>query len=276
MDTVARVLGQSLTDKLKQAVIVENRPGAGGSIGTQYVRQQTEDENVALLTTASFVAAPLLNPGAKYDPVSDFQPICGIFDSFAFVIANGSVPANSLSEFIEFAKSSEHPIEAGTPGPSGGSHVVSLYLAKRAGFEILPIPYKGNADMELGVVSGDVKMIITTLSPSILSHVKEGRLKILGVSSRERLPSLPDIATVSESVPDFYVDGWGGLYAPLNVDSRRLTQVARAVESAIKDQQFRELMESLMFTQKFYTGVEFRQATKRLYEAYKLMLRETG
>ena len=88
MDSVARVLGNHLGSKLKQTVVVENRPGAGGAIGTQYVRQQNGTGNIALITTASFVATPLLNPGANYNPVADFQPICGIFDSYAFVISS--------------------------------------------------------------------------------------------------------------------------------------------------------------------------------------------
>lgn len=273
MDAVARVLGNHLGSKLKQTVVVENRPGAGGAIGTQYVRQQNGNGNIALITTASFVATPLLNPGANYNPVADFQPICGIFDSYPFVIVNGALPANNIAELIQFAKKSQHPIEVGTSGLSGSSHVASLYLAKQAGIEILPVPYKGVPEMELAVVTGDVKLIFTTPSPSGVAHVKEGKLKYLGVSSAKRLPSLPEVSTISEAIPNFLVEGWGGLYAPLGVASERVEQVSAAIQEVVQEQDFKKLMQTLMFTERFYTGPQFKEATSRLFNANKEMLR---
>lgn len=273
MDSIARLIAIHLGTKLKQPVVVENRPGAAGAIGTQYVRQQNSNGNIVLLTTASFVATPLLNPGANYNPVTDFQPVCGIFDAYGLVIANGSLQANNIAELMQLAKRSKNPIEVGTSGPSGNSHIVSLYLAKKAGIEILPVPYKGGAEMEMAVVAGDVKFIFTTLSPSIVANVREGKLKYLGVSSEKRLPSLPDVGTISEAIPNFLVDGWGGFYAPLGVAADRLEQISGAIQEVAKEQDYLRLMQTLMLIERFYTGQQFKEATARLFSASKEMLR---
>lgn len=276
VDAIARRFATALPQHLKQPVIVENRPGAGGAIASNYVKQLRADPNALLFTTASFVSAPLLNPGANYDPVTDFEPVSGLFDSFGFLIVNSRIPASTVREFVDYARSLPTPLAVGTTGPSGSSHVASLYLAKLAKFEILPVPYKGGSELELAVISGDVGLVLSTLSPTLLAQAKSGNIKVIGISASRRTEGFAGIEPIADVVPGFGVNGFGGVYAPLGVPAQRIQELSRAMKEAVADQEIKQMLRTLLNIEHHYPPAEFRKLTQDTYASYQLMVAAVG
>jgi tripartite-type tricarboxylate transporter receptor subunit TctC len=212
-DTLTRIIAQHLGIALKQTIVIENKPGANGAIAATQVARSAPDGHTLLMTTNSpHSAAPTLNKTIAYDPVTDFVPVTRV-GSYTFVVAiNRTVPATSIRELIAYAKGNPGKLSYGSGNTSG--IVAGETLKRRAGIDILHVPYKA-VPLAINDVLGErVSMVMSDLTPS-LPHIRAGTLRPLAVTRLQRSALLPDVPTLHESgVTEFEMDSWAGLVAP--------------------------------------------------------------
>jgi len=212
-DIVGRLIAQKLGETLPGAVVVENRPGAGGNIGTVYVAKAPRDGHTLLMTISSAQAinpAVYKNPG--FDPVKDFTPLALVGSVPNVLVVNPAFPAKNLAEFLKLVKANPGKYPYASAGNGTLNHLLGEMLNSTAGVKLQHIPYKGVAPAMTDVIGGQVPMAFTSL-PSVLQHLKAGRLVAIGVSSPTRSPVLPDVPAIGEQVPGYSGTLWVGLFA---------------------------------------------------------------
>ncbi|MEQ1773889.1 MAG: tripartite tricarboxylate transporter substrate binding protein [Burkholderiales bacterium] len=229
LDLVARLLAKSLTGDLGQQFIVENRPGAGGTIGVDLVAKAPADGYTLLIVQSSITVNPSLQRKVPYDPVKDFEPISKVSSYMFFVVAHPSLPARSVKELIALAKSKPGLINYASVGVGSGTHLAGELFGHMAGAKLTHIPYKGTGQVMPDLLGGQVAL--TFGSTTVVPHVKSGKLIALGVTGAKRSPVLPDTPTVDESgLKGFEVTAWNALFAPAGTPQpivNRLNELTR-------------------------------------------------
>jgi tripartite-type tricarboxylate transporter receptor subunit TctC len=212
-DGLARAIAQEILTETKQSVIVENKPGASGGIAAQYVARAAPDGSTVFMTTNTTQAAnPYLFKKLTYDPVKDFAPVALLVKGYLLMVANSSVTAKSVSDFISLAK--KHPKQYTFGAGSSSSRVAGELFQQMAGVELTYVPYKANPNAMIDLVGGQIDMMIVDLTTS-LPHVRAGRLHALGVSSLTRSALVPELPTLSEAgLQGYQISYWNALYAP--------------------------------------------------------------
>jgi tripartite-type tricarboxylate transporter receptor subunit TctC len=213
-DVVARSVAQPLGDALGQSVVVENRPGAAGVIGTEIIAKSPPDGYALLLFVDGNSMMPAAIRDLQHDPVRSFAHITLLGRGSLVLVVHPSFPANTLQELIQYARRNPAEVSFATPGKSGPQHLSFESLKTLGGFQAEHIPYKGGGQAIVDVVAGQVKVGMLGMAPS-LPHIKAGKLKAIAVTGRERSALLPEVPTVAESgFPGFEVAQWQGLVAP--------------------------------------------------------------
>lgn len=213
-DAMARVLAKNLTDSWGKPVIVENRPGASGNIGSDQVAKSPADGNTVLVTITAMIQAPYIYPRMPFDPFTAFTPVAlGAYSTDIFVVAN-SVPANSLKEFVALAKADPGRYNYGSYGNATSSHIHGEMFKSQAGIDMLHIPYKGAAPLMNDILGGQLSAAFvdaTTARP----HLKSGKFKVLASTGSNRLKSLPELPTFTElGYKSFEPYGWAAVFVP--------------------------------------------------------------
>jgi tripartite-type tricarboxylate transporter receptor subunit TctC len=214
-DILARVVGQKLTDSLGHQVVVDNRPGAGGTIGSRLMLDAVPDGYTILIaTTSTHAIGPHLYAKPPYDPVNDFSAITGISSTPTVLMVSASLPARSVKELIALAKSKPGGLNFGSSGVGTQFHLSGELLKLLSGINLVHIPYKGTALVYPDLISGQVSLLFDT--PSVaLPFIKAERVRALGVTGAKRTPALPDVPTIAEAgVPGYNADLWFGLWGP--------------------------------------------------------------
>ena len=196
-DNIARLMAQRFTESWSQTVIVNNRPGAGSTIGTSAVAKSAPDGHTLLVTTFAFAAAPALQK-VSFDPIKDFAPITELASLPMMLVVHPSLPVKNLQEFIALAKSSAGGLDYASSGPGTSTHLAAEMFNTMANVRLVHVPYKGNAEVFNALLGGHIKVHFS-LVPSAIAHVRAGKLRVLAVTSEKRLPYLPDVPTVAES-----------------------------------------------------------------------------
>ena len=232
-DTVARLVGQKLSDALGQPVIVENRPGGGGVIASEIVARSAPDGYTLYLVSTSFTAAPALPSKLPFDTLRDFAPITRLSTVPGALTVHASMPVKSVRQLLALAKARPGEVTYGSAGIGSGSHFAGELFKIASGVNILHVPYKGSALVTNALLSGEV-MVGFGNPISALPHVQSGRLRILGVTSARRWPLLPQFATVAESgVPGYEQLIWNGISVvagtPQPIVARIHAELARAI-----------------------------------------------
>jgi tripartite-type tricarboxylate transporter receptor subunit TctC len=214
-DNSARVIAEPLAQRLGQQVVVENRPGASGNIGTQQVAQSAPDGYTLLLGfDGTMVINPHVFPKIPFDTLKDFAPVTKLGDATLILVAHPSVGAKNLSEFLSLAKNSSKTWSYGTSGTGGTPHLAGELLKQRTGILLEHIPYKGGGQAITDVVGGQIPLVFTAIATA-QQYVRNGRLVGLGVPGAKRSASLPEVPTFIESgLPGFDVSAWTGIFAP--------------------------------------------------------------
>lgn len=212
-DTVARIIGPKITEELRQPVIVDNRPGAGGVVAADAASRSAPDGYTLFLPSSS-VAINMHSARAKYDLIRDFAAI-SVVGTLPFVlVVHASLPVGTIRELIALAKRRPKEVNYASTGTGGTGHLLGELLRTSTGIEITHVPYKGSGAAATELISGQVHMLFTNLS-SMAPHVKSGRLKALGVSGSQRSPLLPDVPTMAEAgYPQLDIGTWFALVAP--------------------------------------------------------------
>jgi tripartite-type tricarboxylate transporter receptor subunit TctC len=233
VDFVTRGAADELSKLWGQPVIVDPRPGGGGSIGSEIVRISPPDGYTLLTGTHSgMVAAPLLNPSVKYHPLKDFTPITQMVNSPFYLIANAQLPANSLKELLALLKAQPGKLNYGSVGQGSSTHLAFEMFAYTAGIQALHVPYKGTAPMIIDLLTGTLQLTFTSI-PTVLPHVKTGKLKVIANGSMKRSVAVLDAPTFNEAgLPGFESVTWYGLFAPARLPRAQLKEMnATAVKA---------------------------------------------
>lgn len=215
VDSIARLIGEKLSTKYGQPVVVENKPGAGGSIGTEFVARAPADGYTLLLVSPGHAVVPSLQKGVAWSPVRDFRAIAGIGVVPNVFVVHPDVSAKTMPELIELAKKSSAPLTYATAGIGTSNHLSGELLAQEAGIRLTHVPYKGQPDAMSDLLAGRVTMMPLTTALA-LPHIKTGKLRALAVTTAKRASAMPDLPTVAEAanLPNYEVGTWFGLVAP--------------------------------------------------------------
>jgi len=275
-DILARSIGQQLSERLKQPFVIENKPGAGGNIGTELVVRSAPDGYTLIVDSVGPIAVnPTLYKGLSYNPITDLIPIVQIADVPNVLVVHPSLGVKNFQELIAYAKANPGKLNYSSTGIGTSSHLSGFMLSKRAGIDAIHVPYKG-ADALNDLLSGRVQFMFATI-PSVIQHIQAGRLIPIAVSSARRSRSLPEVSTVIENgLPGFEASSWFGFFAPKGTPEPVITQLNRTVNEilavpAIENQMIREGADPVGGT-----PAGFGQFVLREYEKWMLVVRESG
>ncbi|MGE8363940.1 tripartite tricarboxylate transporter substrate binding protein [Cupriavidus basilensis] len=239
-DIVARLVAADLSQRLGQQVVVENRPGAGGNIGTQTAARAAPDGYTLLMTISSTQAInPSLYRQVPFDPVRDFEPISPVASVPNVLVANPAFPARTLPELISMAKAKPDFYRYASAGNGTLNHLLGEMLNSMAGIKLEHVPYKGVAPALNDVLGNQVPLAFASL-PSVLAHIKAGKVRALGVSSARRSPFAPDIPAIGETVPGYSGDLWVGLFAVKGTPKEVTQKLAQTMQAALADKTLRD------------------------------------
>ena len=244
-DVVARTLAQVMAKSLKQPIVVDNSQGAGGTIGTTKVARASGDGYTLLLMHIGFATAPSLYRTLQYDPAKDFEPIGLVVDVPMTVIAKPDFPAKNVKEMIEYVKNNKTKVTYANAGIGSASHLCGLLLLSAMQADITTVPYKGTGPAMNDILGGQVDFMCDQTT-NTTGQIKGGRVKAYAVTSRNRLPSLPDLPTLAESgLPGFEVNVWHGLWAPKGTPKPVVDKITASLLEALKDPLFTGKMAEL-------------------------------
>jgi tripartite-type tricarboxylate transporter receptor subunit TctC len=213
-DIIGRIMGQKLNETLGQPVIVDNRPGATGNIGAEIVANANPDGYTVFMATLSVAISPAFYKSLPFDPVKSFVPVAMVASVPLLLVVHPSMPARSVKELIEIARSKPGAFNYASVGNGSPQHLSAELFKTTAGVNLVHVPYKGGGQATAAVLQGEVQLFFAGMPPA-LPHVKAGRLRGLAVSTAKRSPSAPEVPTVSEAgLPGFEADNWNAVLAP--------------------------------------------------------------
>jgi tripartite-type tricarboxylate transporter receptor subunit TctC len=233
-DTLARTIGQKLTDALQQQVVVDNRSGANGNIGMEIVAHAAPDGYTILLGyIANLGIGPGLYAKLPFDPVRDYAPITQLASSPNILAVHPSLPVKSLRELIAYAKTNPKKLNFASSGVGSIGHLTGELLNRSAGVDMVHVPYKGSGQAVIDLLGGQVQMMFSGMS-SVMQHIKAGKLRALAVTGAQRSPAVPDVPTIAESgFPGFEATAWYGVLAtagtPKTIVDRLHDEIVRAL-----------------------------------------------
>ncbi|HYF16296.1 MAG TPA: tripartite tricarboxylate transporter substrate binding protein [Ramlibacter sp.] len=244
-DVLARFIGQKLSERWRQQVVVDNRPGGGTVPGASAVQKSAPDGLTLLLHNNTHVINAHLIPNLPYSPIRDFTPVSMLATSAYLMLAKPQLPARTFQEFVALAKAEPSKFNFGTHGPGGLTHVAAEMLNAAAGIRMEIVQYKGAGPALNGILAGDIDVYFDAPATT-LQHVQSGRLRALGISGRTRLPSLPQVPTLAEAgVSGYDVTIWYGLLGPAGVPEALVTRINNDVGAVLAQPDVRERLESL-------------------------------
>ena len=245
IDTIARAIAPRMATELAHNIVVENKPGAGGILGMQAVARAAPDGATLVMgTTGNFSITPALMPNLTYDVMKDFEPISQVASASLVLFVNPAVPAKTVGELVAYAKANPGKINYSSSGIGGLPHMAGEMFSTAAGIQMTHVAYKGSAPSISDLVGGQVDLTFEAASIG-MPYVKSGRLRALAVTGPQRISLLPDVPTVSETVPGFEVVNWYGMAAPAGTSKAWITRVNQSAAVALKDPKIRSVLESL-------------------------------
>jgi len=246
VDVIARLTANSMQNSLGKAFVVENRAGAGNTIGSKDAAEAAPDGYTLLYSSASgLVIAPLLHPDAGYDPLKSYDPVALVGESSNILVVNPSVPANTVQELVAYAKVNPGKVNFSSGGIGVLPHLIGEMFKARAGIDIVHVPYKGGGPSINDVVAGNVQMTFEGTSV-LLPLIQAGRLRALAVTTPKRIPQLPDVPTMVESgFPNFVSTSWTGLLAPAHTPQPVIAKLNAAINEGFKTPELKTALERL-------------------------------
>ena len=277
-DTVARAVGNRLSEALGQQVVIDNRGGASGMIGSDIVAKAAPDGYTLLLTVGPpHSAFPFFMKNVPFDTVKDFTPIIVVGTAPQAIVVHPSLPVTSLKGLIDYSKKNPGKLSYGTSGVGSSQHMGGLLLNRAAGTDMVHVAYKGGAPALNDVLGGQIPVAIVILS-NVITHVRAGKLHLLAVLEAQRAKAAPDTPTVAEAgVPGYAVpDTWIGLVGPARLPEAIVNQVNAAVVKALGFADVRARLEAAGFEVRGNTPKEFADGIAKGYETYRRIATEAG
>ncbi|MBI3939001.1 MAG: tripartite tricarboxylate transporter substrate binding protein [Betaproteobacteria bacterium] len=256
-DILARIVGEKLAEKWRQQVVIDNRGGAGGTIGTEIAARAQPDGYTLLMASSNHPINIHLYRKLPYDPITDFAPVMLVGSAPLLLVVHPSVPARSVKELIALAKAKPGALNFGSPGSGSTPHLAAELFNSTAGIKLVHVPYKGSAQAMTDLISGQLSFTFNNML-SVLPHVKSGKLRGLGVTSKVRSRVAPDIPTISESgLPDYEVTQWWGMLAPAKVTSAIVAALNRELVAILMMNEVREKLAGMGVEPNAGTPAEF-------------------
>ena len=275
-DFVGRIVGQKISQSLGQQVVVDNRPGAATVIATELVARAAPDGYTLLFGTGGGTfLAPLMLPKVPYDPHKDFDPVSMLVQSPQVLVVHPSVAANSVKELIALAKAKPGTFNFASVGTGTSPHLGGELFQSLAGIKIQHIPYKGTAPAMTDLISGQVHMMFTSM-PTVLAHVKGGRLKLLGTGGTKRSAAIPDTPLVSDTLPGFELITWYGIFVPVRTPEAVINRLNAEIVKALADPESRERMSSQGLEPHPMTPAELRRYTQQDSSRWARLIKAAG
>jgi tripartite-type tricarboxylate transporter receptor subunit TctC len=276
-DIVARAVGEELSKGLGQQVVVENRPGQSAIIGTQFVKSAPPDGYTLLSVAVTFARVPAVVKAAGYDPVADFAGVSLVCRIPQVLVVNTNHPARSLRDLVEIAKAKPGEVSFGSSGNGSTGHVAAEMFMRMTGTKLLHVTYKGNAQAIVDVMGGQVAMMFDQVSTSA-GHVRGGKLRALGVTTKARSAVLPDVPTLHEQgLTDFEDVTWNGLVAPAGTPREVVRRLNAEVNRVMKNPEFtRKYLERGIEMVASRSPEEFGAYVKSEAESFAKLVREAG
>jgi len=242
-DIVARIVGQKLGERLGQSIVIENRGGAGGTLGTAQVAKAAPDGyTLTVASTSTHVVAPSVYQKLEYDPVKDFAPISLMAVSPYLLVVHPAVPAKSVKELVELARKQPGKMNYASAGVGSTTHLAMEMLKSASNTYMLHIPYNGNGPAGTAVISGQVEILFGSM-PAVLPHAKGGRVRALAVGTLARSPSMPEIPTIAESgYPGFDASLWLGIMAPAGTPQPIIDRLHKEIVAVVSAADTREAL----------------------------------
>jgi len=241
-DVLARQLATSMQKATGQTVLVDNRPGAGGIIGTEKVAKAKPDGYTLLVTTTAHVVNPSITKQLPYDTARDFAPVALLASTPAVLVVNPSIPARKLPELLAYARSAGS-LSYGSSGTGGITHLSGALLASRTGAPFLHVPYKGTAAAVNDLLGGQIQASFVDALTAI-KYIQAGKLNAVGVTTSRRVAALPDVPTIAEQgVPGYETEIWIGFYAPASTPPEIVSQLNAMATSAMNETRFKEMLQ---------------------------------
>jgi len=275
-DTAARAIGERLAKKWGKPVVIENRPGAGTAIGTRAVIEAAPDGHTLLFTSST----PLVvNPHTRklpFDPLKDLAPIAIAVSGSPAMAVSSSTPAKSLKELVAYAKANPGKLTYASTGKGTYTHVAMEYFAKRAGINMLHVPYNGTAPILTDMLGGRINVYMVTIS--VFQQLeKDGKLKIIAMGTEDKLPSRPDLPTIGSVIPGYGIDVWFGLAAPAGTPEAILDKINKDVVEIVNDPVFvKDFAEPRGFIPSKLNRQQFVERLKKDYNSWGNMADAIG
>jgi len=231
-DSIAREIGKLMSDRLGQAVIIENRGGAGGAIGADLVAKAKPDGYTLLFATSTFATNAVISAQLPYDPINDFSPVAMIGRGPLLLVSSRQLNTNTVSELIAIGKGRPEGLSYCSAGEGSINHLAGELLRQRTGIPMTHIPFKGSGPATIELLAGRVDIFVATV-PTILSHTKDGQISVLAVTGAKRSPLFPNVPTMSQAgIPNFEVNTWWGVMAPAKTPQAIVDQLNKVINEA--------------------------------------------
>lgn len=275
-DVPARILAPRLSAQFGKQFFVENRPGAGGSIGTDHVAKAEPDGHTLLFTATPHVISPWLYKGLPYDALKDFAPVARVASGPYVLVVNSRFPVNSVHELIAAAKAQPGKIDYASSGNGSAQHLVTALFASMASIDLSHVPYKGSGPAMQDLISGQVNVSFAGV-PNVLGHVRAGRLRALAVTTATRWPELPEVPSVAEAgVPGYDEALWLALVAPAATPADIVQRLHTEIGKALQDPELLKSLRAAGIAPSLLAPQELGAFMRAEYEKWGRVVRETG
>jgi len=276
VDTAARIISQPLAERLGQPIVVENKPGAAGNIGTELFTREKPDGYTLLMGSLSPNAVnPHLYSRLGFDPIKDFEFVALVYTVPSFLVVPASSPANTAQELVALAKANPGKLNFGSGGVGSSQHLFGVMFKTTANIDIVHVAYKGTAPAETALVAGQVDLMLDP--PTCIPFIKAGRLKALGVASKVRNPALPDVPTLDEQgIPGVYTSTFYGVMAPAKTPKEIVNRLNRGINEILRAPEMRKRLTEFAAEPGSGTPEDFARFVRGELERYGVIVKASG
>jgi tripartite-type tricarboxylate transporter receptor subunit TctC len=275
-DTLTRLIGPRVSERLGQQLVVDNRPGAGGQLGLQLVTQSPADGyTIACGQGGNMVLAPIVNRKVPYDTLKDFIPVAALVSNFPALVVHPSVPFRNVRDLVAYAKANPGKLTFGTNGEGAFIHFSTELLRLHAGFTYLHVPYKSVQTIVTEIMGGRIDSVFTSFI-NVQPHILAGRLRLLGVGRATRAPNYPELPAISETLPGFETSGWFGIIAPAGTPREAVVLLNREINRALALPDVRDKLTSFALEVHTEPPEYFAELLRRDMEKWGKLARDIG
>jgi tripartite-type tricarboxylate transporter receptor subunit TctC len=275
-DILGRVVGQKLTESLGQPVVIDNRPGAGGNVGTDYASKQAPDGYTIALVSPALAISPSLYKKLGYDPLKDLAMVSLVAQIPNVLLIHPSVPAKTLKDFVQLARGNPGKLNFGSGGLGTGQHLAGEMLNVQTKIKLEHVPYKGSNQAMMGMIGGQIEMVVIGV-PTAVQQVQAGRVRALAVLAAERAPVLPNVQTAKEAgFSGFEVLSWYGIVAPAGTPRDIITRLNSDIARIMKSPESRERITGVGFDPAFSTPEQFTSFLQTEIARYANVVKSAG